>query len=144
MSPADGTILCWCCAKKSRNVRRSSSAFIELVTLPAGGRQLGADLCLALLHRRPSVGHRGPQVLTERPERTGEIGRHPFWRVALDGLTDEADQPERHAEPESGSDHEPEQSLEHQSSRPRRKRRAARPVPDANAMALITGLEKAR
>src|SRR5947208_1132956 len=144
MRPADGTILCWRAAKKSRNVRRSSSDFIEPTTLPAGAFELRADLRLALLHRRPSVGHRGPEILAERPERTGEIGRHPFRGVALDGLAHEADQPERHAESESGSDHEPEQSLEHQSSRLRRKRRAARPVPDANAIALITGLEKAR
>ena len=44
------------------------------------------------------------------------------------------------------SDDEPEQSLEHQltPARRRRSRRAARPVPEAKASALMTGFEKAR
>src|SRR5437899_1786249 len=112
MRPAEGTIVCCRCAKKSKNVRRSSSDFIELVTLPGGRRELRPDLGLALTHGLTTLGHGGPQVFAERLERAREVGRHAFGGVALDRLAHEADQPERHAEPESGPDHEPEQSLE--------------------------------
>src|SRR5437763_14259711 len=87
ISPADGTRVCWRSRQKPFQARRSSSAFIEVVTLPAGSRQVRADLGLALLHGRPSFGPRRPEVLPEPPQRTGAIRGHPHLAEAPDRQT---------------------------------------------------------
>src|SRR5581483_1057487 len=146
MRLAEGTIVWSRAAKNSVKARRSSWLCIR-ATLPAGLHQLGPPFGLALPHGGPSLLDRGPQVATEVTDGRREILGHPLGRVAGDGLAHAARHPERHAEAEPEADHQPEQPLEHarqSCNRRRRKRRAARPVPDANANVLMTGFEKAR
>src|SRR4051812_30874547 len=118
MRPADGTIVWARAAKKSRNFWRSSSDRIA-TKLPTGRFQLRSNLCFPLAHGLAAVGHGGPEIGTEAAERSGQIGRNPFGRVALHRVAHEPHHPERHAEAEARADHQPEQSLEHGFSRDR-------------------------
>src|SRR5690606_8129013 len=108
---------------------------------PAG---LGPQLGLALAHGLPALGHGRPEVAPEGSEGVGQVGADALGGVASGGLPHEAHEPERDAEPEAGAHHEPEEAPEHQRwARARRSRDAARPVPEAKAIVLMTGFEKA-
>src|SRR5438128_527639 len=102
MSPEDGTTVCPRSAKKPVKARRSSLASISRLSLPgASGQpslQLGPQFGLALARRLPSLGQRRPHVGSEAAQPVGDVVRHPLGRVALDGLAQEAAEPEGETE----------------------------------------------
>src|SRR5436190_13340134 len=119
--------------------------YIKRLWPGAGVLQLGPQVGLGFPHALASLGHGGPDVTPQGPQRAGQVGRDPLRRVALDRLPHEPHEPERRTEAEPDSDDQPEESFEH---RPyilaRRKRRKARPVPAPKAKTLTTGLDRAR
>ena len=110
---------------------------------PTVGR--GARASRSRIASRP-LGHRGAALGAAGPEAPVTVGRHPLGHVAVDGLPDEALDPERGCRSPTPTPM-PIQNIRLNTvsaSRCRRKALAARPVPEARATVLMTGVEKAR
>src|SRR5438132_7417174 len=101
--------------KNSVQARRSWSAFMVRPSVwasedgPGPGIDAGAQVLLGLPHGDPALGDGSADVLTEGAESVSEVARHALGRVALDRVADEPHQPERDAEAEAGTDHQPEE-----------------------------------
>src|SRR3954453_12579952 len=111
--PADGTIVCCLDAKKSRNARRSSSAFIGRSRLPACPFELRSYLGFPLQHRLSALRDRGAQIRAQPLERAREVGGHLLGGVALHRLAHGPRDPERQTEAKARAHDEPEEATKH-------------------------------
>ena len=125
---AEGTSVCCLAAKNSFQVRRRPVA--SMGAIEPTGRRDGVRTGFGGCRGQPCSTSAGSSAsrsrIASRPSATaarrsvprplmasGQVGRDPLGRVAGGRLLDEPHEPERHAEPEAGTDDQPEQATEH-------------------------------
>src|SRR2546423_10492962 len=125
MSPEEGTSVWPRSTKKSRNMLRSSLAFIAVedsaywqlfFTAPSARPaqlQFRPQLGLALAHGLAALLDGRAHVGTETPSALHHVVGHPLGRVALGRLAQELLEPVRHPGAQPDADAQPEETLEH-------------------------------